>query len=377
MAKTSVMHSMHSYSGLAPVMSIASAISNTKPDFIVSGDDLATRHLHHLHRRKGHNRKDNSLCDLIEHSLGAPESFPVVYARSPFMELAQKEGIRIPATMVIQSEEDLHECIAQLSFPLVLKADGSSGGYGTRIVSTVPEAEHAFRKLQAPPLLARAAKRALVDGDKTLLWPSLLRRRYIVNAQAYVAGREATSAAICWKGAVLAMLQFEVINKRSATGPATVLRLVENAEIAAASEKMVRRLDLSGFHGFDFMLETVTGNAYLIEINPRTTQVGHLALGPRRNLPAALYTALSGENLKTALKATENDTIALFPQEWLRDPESAFLRSGYHDVPWEEPELIRDCIRRSRMQRTWYSGSTEAQPSSKFPSRDLTATSRL
>ena len=41
---------------------------------------------------------------------------------------------------------------------------------------------------------------------------------------------------------------------------------------------------------------------------------------------------------------TEKDTIALFPQEWLRDPASTFLTSAYHDVPWEEPELLRACV---------------------------------
>jgi hypothetical protein len=45
---------------------------------------------------------------------------------------------------------------------------------------------------------------------------------------------------------------------------------------------------------------------------------------------------------------TENDTIALFPQEWARDPKSEFLQSAYHDVPWEESELIRSCVRKGR-----------------------------
>ncbi len=29
-----------------------------------------------------------------------------------------------------------------------------------------------------------------------------------------------------------------------------------------------------------------------------------------------------------------------FPQEWLRDPDSAWLRDYAVDVPWEEPELF-------------------------------------
>ena len=166
---------------------------------------------------------------------------------------------------------------------------------------------------------------------RRLVWPSLLRRRPVVNAQAFVAGREATSAIVCWKGAVLASLHFEVVKKASSRGHATVVRLIENAEMSAAAEEMARRLNLSGLYGFDFMLEAETGNTYLVEINPRSTQVGHLSLGPGRDIPAALYAALSGKAVEATPKITEKDTIALFPQEWIRDAESPFLRLAYHD----------------------------------------------
>ena len=271
------------------------------------------------------------------------------------MQLAQLEGIRVPKTEIIGSVSDLRACIARMGFPAVLKADCTSGGEGVRIVHTVEEAERALRALAAPPLLARAAKRALIDQDKRLVWPSLLRLRSTVNAQAFIAGREATSTVACWKGTVLAGLHFEVLKKAKSAGHATVVSLIENPEVSAAIERIVRRLNLSGLHGFDFILESLTGNAYLIEINPRATQVGHLTLGPGRDLPAALFAALAGEAIRPAPKITENDTIALFPQEWLRDPESPFLQLGYHDVPWEEPGLIRACVRERRKQSAWYS----------------------
>jgi hypothetical protein len=114
--------------------------------------------------------------------------------------------------------------------------------------------------------------------------------------------------------------------------------------MAVAVEKIVRRLNLSGFHGFDFMLETGSQDAYLIEINPRATQVGHLRLGSGRDLPAALQATVSGTVVQEDSKLTENPTITLFPQEWLRNPASPFLRSSYHDVPWEEPGLVRACL---------------------------------
>lgn len=346
--KMRVVRRAYTYTGLMPLQSFADAITETRPDFLVPGDDLATCHLHHLHARERQRGKAGQwVCELIEQSLGAPESFPVVYARTAFADLAREAGVRAPKTEQIANLDELKKWVARFGLPTVLKANGTSGGEGVRVVRTLEEAERAFRALQAPPLLARAAKRALFDQDKSLVWPSLLRHRSVVNAQVLVAGHEATSTVACWKGAVLASLHFEVVHKRNASGPSSVLRFIENPEMSAAAEKMVRRLGLSGIHGFDFMLEAHTGNAHLIEINPRATQVGHLALGPGRDLPAALYSALSGEPLRPAKKVTDNDTITLFPQEWMRDPASPFLTSGYHDVPWEEPELLRACVRKT------------------------------
>jgi hypothetical protein len=355
LAKTSAVSQVHTYHGLAPLASLSGAIAATTPDLILPFDDLAALHLHELyHRELRRGTAGAPISLLIERSLGAAASFPIVYARTTTMELAEAEGIRVPKSAVVRNAEDLRESIARMGFPMVLKANTTSGGDGVSIVHTLEEAEYALRALAAAPLVARALKRALIDQDLTMVWPSLLRKRYVVNAQAFVAGPEATSAVACWKGSVLASLHFEVLKKQDAGGPSTVLRLMESAEMSAAAEKMVRRLELSGLHGFDFMLEEQTGNPYLIEINPRATQVGHLTLGPGRDLPAALYAAVTGEVIQTAPKVTEKDTIALFPQEWIRNPASAFLRSSYHDVPWEEPDLVRLGIRRRGNQTAWY-----------------------
>lgn len=360
--KTGSLRHVYKYNGLTAVTSFAEAIAAAKPDLIVPADDLSTQTLHALYaREQRHGRGGGSVCALIVRSLGAPENFDVPYARTKFIELAQEAGVRVPKTAVINNPNDLKSWAAQTSLPVVLKADASSGGDGVRVVQTLEESERALRILQAPPLVARAAKRALVDQDVNLVWPSLLRRRSIVNAQSFVAGREATSAVACWKGGVLAALHFEVVNKGISSGPATVLRLIENPEMSSAAEKMVRRLNLSGLNGFDFMLESKTGNAYLIEINPRSTQVGHLTLGLGRDIPAALYSAVTGETVRPAPKVTDDDTIALFPQEWIRDPASAFLQSAYHDVPWDKPELIRACVSIRKKEQAWYSQQNRLQ----------------
>jgi hypothetical protein len=366
LGKTRAVDRILPYNWLRPLWSIRSAIASASPDLLVPSDDLATLHLHELYRQEERRGKAGGpICELIEQSLGTSASFPLVYARAELLRLALEEGIRVPKTEVITGRQDLEKWTGCMGFPTVLKANATSGGDGVRIVQTFEEAERAFRVLQAPPLVARAVKRALLDQDLALLWPALRRKRYVVNAQVFVAGREATSAVACWRGKVLASLHFEVLKKQDSGGPSTVLRLINSPEISVAAEKLVRRLKLSGLHGFDFMLEEQSGDPYLIEINPRATQVGHLTLGAGRDLPGALYGALCGEAVQLAPKLTENDTIALFPQEWLRDPGSSFITSGFHDVPWYEPDFVLHCIRRRRKQTAWYSQQRLVQAFSK------------
>lgn len=216
----------YDYRGLAPLRSFTNAIAVSKPDLVFSGDDLATQHLHSLHAREQQRGNSNSsLCALIERSLGDTQSFSIVSQRGAFIDMARQEGVRVPATQVIRNAVELRLCLGKIGLPAVLKANGTSGGDGVKIARTLAEAEQAFEKLQAPPFMARAIKRALVDHDQTLVWPSILRRPHTVNAQTFVAGREATSTVYCWNGAVLASLHFEVINKASAAGHATVVRL--------------------------------------------------------------------------------------------------------------------------------------------------------
>ena len=355
--RTEAASRIHIYAGLTPLRSLERAIRASNPDLIVPGDDLAVRHLHELWRGADSYGGDAArLRAAIERALGPAESFAITDARANLIEMARQEGIRVPETATLKSSEDVRKWVERAGLPTVLKADGTSGGAGVRVVHSAAEARNAFRQLLAPPRLARALKRAVLDADRTLLWPSLLRQRPAISAQAFVAGHEATSTLVCWNGSVLAALHCEVLRKCSGTGHATVVRRIDHAEMSSAAEKLVARLGLSGLCGLDFMLEAGTGHAYLIEMNPRATQVGHLALGAGRDLPAAFYSAISGERAQARPAVTENDTIALFPHEWARDPQSEFLHTAYHDVPWETPELVHACMRRSRKQSSWYRG---------------------
>lgn len=353
----SVVRKIYAYDGFSPVRSFADALTAAAPEIVIPGDEYAVRCVHKLYKnehRRG--RQGEQLCALIERSLGPAASFRVLAARSAVMRVARGESIRVPQTKVVSDIAELKECCEEFLFPFVLKADGTSGGEGVRIVRTFEEAKRAFRFLHSPTSALRVVKRAFVDQDMRSVVPALLRERKTVNAQEFIQGRDATSLAACWKGTVRASLHFEVVKKQHKNGPASVMRRMENSDLDFAISRLVRRLNLSGLHGFDFLLEEPTGNPYLIEVNPRPTQVGHLTLGQGHDLPAALHAAVTGTESEGAPPVTENDTIALFPQEWIRNPQSVFLRSGFHDIPWEEPELVRAGARGRWNWRSWYAG---------------------
>lgn len=350
--KTDAISKHHRYHGLRPLDSLGTAIRGGKPDIVIPCDDLATLHLHHLYFD---GTKSSDICALLERSLGRPENFDLIDSKSRFMALAVEQNVRVPETSVVDTLEDVHHWIGQNGLPAVLKADRTWGGVGIRILTSFQQVERDFQKLKAAPLAARALKRAVANRDTTMILPSLRRDRPTVSIQRYIAGRDATSTVATWRGNTLAGISFKVLEKGDPTGPSSVLKLIENAEMSAALKRMVDTLGLSGLYGFDFILEEHTGNAYLIEMNPRATQTSHLCLGPGRNLVASLCAALREIPVQEAPTITEKDTIALFPQEWHRNPSSEFLKTAYHDVPWDQPELVRTSIKSRTREASWWS----------------------
>jgi thioredoxin reductase len=347
---------IHRYRVFAPLRSLRKAIHEAQPDLVIPCDDLATAHLHHLHGRAPEATAwARAVRALIERSLGAPSSFPIARGRTRLLRLAQTLGIRVPPTAVAGTEEELADWLAVNGCPAVLKSDGSYGGRGVRVVHAPAEALRGWRELTAPPSPAQALKRALANGDLNYVAPCVLRTRPVVNVQGLVRGQDANATVACWEGTVLAAIVVRVLHTWDRHGPASVVKVVENPDVSRAVAQVVGRLGLSGLVGFDFILEEETDHPYLIEMNPRATQIAHLALGSGRDLPGSLHAALSGTALREKPRATEHSVIAFFPQEWLRDPASPFLTTAYHDIPWDQPELIRACVREPTLYKAWSS----------------------
>jgi predicted ATP-grasp superfamily ATP-dependent carboligase len=189
----------------------------------------------------------------------------------------------------------------------------------------------------------RVLKRFVFNRDPFWIRPWWLSVRPSIIAQAYVEGRPANCAVVCWEGKVLAGIGVEVISSAGQTGPATVVRAVNNCEMMEAAARIAKRLSLSGFFGLDFMIANGTDDAYLIEMNPRCTTLCHLQLGKGRNMVGALWAQLSGQPTPETPPVTENGLIAYFPQAW--NSKEQLLESSFQDIPKDEPELVAQLLR--------------------------------
>jgi len=328
--------------------SIIRAIDRWSPDLVVCTDDLAVRELQDLHKRMAtsDDGADRRFSDLIERSFGPPASFPAMRNKSCFLALAKFEGLRCPKTIVIPATRAFEPAAAELTYPIVAKADQSDGGRCVRIVNGDADLRPAIWELQAPSTWRGRRIFGAVLGSEGLS-PLKLPLRRTISLQEYIAGRPGNRAVICWKGRVLAGISVEVVEETQERGPASVIRLVDHPEMAAACERMVERLHLSGFVGFDFMIDSAN-RAWLLEMNPRVTQICHFSLVDGTDLAGALYTQMKRQPPRPRPASINRDLIALFPNEISRSPSSTYLQSCQHDVPWEEPELVRSVLNQIR-----------------------------
>jgi ATP-grasp domain len=324
---------------------IESAIAAYSPDIVVPCDEDAVRQLHSLHE------SNSELRSLIEDSLGAAEMYPIIRSRGEMLRVASELGIRIPKTRMVASKADLDGWPAEAG--AVLKLDGTWAGIGVEIVQSVDETRAAYSRLSRYRGARDGWERLLYHYDASALWSRRDREERNITIQQFIPGRPANAMLACWRGEILSMVMVEVVCAYGATGISTVVRLIQHPEIVEAAKLLARRFMLTGFHGLDFMIEQGTGAAYLIEFNARCTQLGHLRLSGAGDLAGVLIARLKGEDAAVEDEPIASDTIAFFPSAFLLNPRNPYLRDGYHDVPWGEPQLLQELLREAWPHRQW------------------------
>jgi hypothetical protein len=334
------------YSPYDPLTVLSRTLLKVKPDLIIPCDDRVVEHLHRLHAKRHESNELEECAQIIERSLGDPSGFAVTIKRTPLLQLAAQKQILTPQTDSVDTPAALRGWLETYGYPAVLKVDGTWAGTGVRVVRTWEQAQQAFLDLTRPPSLITRL-RFLCAHDLFPLFAQDDRKRLQVTVQAFIKGRAVNAMYACWQGAVVDHLSVEALYAVDRLGSSTIIKTIVNPEMERAGRLIVKELGISGFCGLDFIVEANTGKLYLIELNPRATQIGHLTLIGKQNLVAALYGVLRGEPSVPATTFVE-ETIAFFPHSLRCDPNHPMLSSPTlrHDIPIEEPELVRELSRK-------------------------------
>ena len=330
---------IYRYGRIFSLERLKAALLECQPTVVVPCDDGVVAQLHTLHREVP------ELRALIERSLGSPQGFRLLDSRYSLIEAAVESGIRVPKTVPINNEGDLVAWHAAGRAKTVLKIDGECGGNGVKITGSLAESIEAREQFRTSRSASIAFKRAMIDLDPLAFWQHRRKDELGVTAQEYIVGRPANSMMVCWRGEVLAMLSVMVVSAEGQTGAATIVRRIRNDEMRVAAKLLALRFGLTGFYGLDFMIESSSGRPYLIEMNPRCTQLGHIEFADQGSLAGAFSAALRDTPRPSPRNPIPQETIALFPQALgAGEALAPYIRASYHDVPLEEPELWQELL---------------------------------
>jgi predicted ATP-grasp superfamily ATP-dependent carboligase len=305
---------------------LAASLGERTPRLIVPCDDTALQLMMTFIETPPETIDDSvreRLLMLIRESLGDPRFYRQSIDKTLLPPAAEALGVRVPPFKVISDADAAREFARTHGYPVVLKRAFGTAGQAVEVVSEESQVESTVRQL--------------ISKRNATLWSSS-----DLLIQAWVPGKGLLHAVAAWGGVAFAGMTREVLMRSSATGPSTVVRCRQAPEARHFSELLAAGFGISGFFGPEFIEHERTGDVYLIEINRRVTngvQMGGLV---GVDLCAALAAALGNRSYtgRSDIPAHEEHLIAEFPQEWLRDAASPYLRIARTDVPWDDRALL-------------------------------------
>ena len=309
----------------------AATVTATSPRLVVPCDDMAFRLLQMLVVAPPPRMQaalQLRLAALIRESLGDPAHYVPSTDKTLLPAAATALGLRVPPFAVCAGADEIAAFATAHGWPVVVKRRHGFAGQGVAICADRND-------------VARALATFAAADAHDLMHPAAGPGRYL--AQAHLPGTTQYFQAVAWQGRLLAGWAGEkVVANPEPTGPPTVTRYFHSPQLQAMTGQLVSGLGISGHFVVEFRVDERTQETHLIEINRRISPATHLGAQRNVDLCAALYAAIQGtaSTSRTQLAEGEEGLTVYFPGEWLRDPQSRYLRDYPVDVPWDEPELI-------------------------------------
>lgn len=295
-------------------------VRQLQPRWVIPLDEVSSQMLQQMGVGRlpgGQSALPNDVVALLQRSLGHPAGYPLFAVRRRAFETAREANIPAPVQADVGTLDACLEFARSHGYPVVLKQETSRGGVGTFILDN----DAALRDFAASGRLSRSGPPWVI--------------------QAFVKGALGMHAVFAQQGRVLAQVSAIQLSRRSArmTAPSSVVRLLQHDAMSASCAAFVAANQASGFHGWDFQLDEA-GNALMIEHNPRPISISHLGHLLGDDLCGALAHVCGVAPAKPQVHAEGERLVALFPDEWQRDPHSPMLHGAFHDAPWDDQPLL-------------------------------------
>ncbi len=285
--------------------------------------------------------------EILLRSLGEARTYPVRPSRPQSRRMAAMLGIDSPPSAPVPYLQVAEGFARDHGWPVVLTREGRTGGDRVRVCTTAEELRAAYAVLTQPDEVAggigHMARYALwsvltglhLAGDLT----RPLQDGPLLAIEAVARGRPASYTTVSydgrWLGGIAAIA--ERVHPPG-TGAATVVRLVDDPAMAEAARKLTGRMGFTGFSGLDFVRDEASGKLWFLKFNARPTPVAHLGHLAGGDLCTALLAAVTNA-FPVAPKPFAETTVALFPQDWMRDPDDENRGAAHLDLPEEDERL--------------------------------------
>ena len=309
------------------VFAFAATVKSVRPRLLMPCDDTSFRLLRLLAIAPPASIRPPlhaELLALIADSMGNPDHYRTSVDKTLVCQAAEKSGVRVPAYDVVADLPSARRFAAVRGFPVVLKRSHSSAGSGVRICDDGAVLEREFAGLASEQVLD------LDDADA---------RNLLI--QEFIPGRTRYFAGTAWRGTLLCGYAVDKV-AGDENGPASVVRYFHSPELYDSAARLAAAFGASGIFAPEYVVHATTGEPYLVEVNRRVTPGTHRGELFGMSSGAALRAAVDGgmANIRTRLDDREKHVYVSFPHEWLRDPQSRYLREHPIDIPWDDPELF-------------------------------------
>jgi Carbamoyl-phosphate synthase L chain, ATP binding domain len=295
-------------------------ISQFQPDILIPGDDLVVRLLHALHQMIAGDARHAFAKELLERSLGDPSTFVSIERKSGLIEMARQADVPIPESRLLTSEQEALSFATEIGYPIILKPDFGSGGIG----------------------VVKCAD----DNQLKQEYAKILKLQQPVLGQRFVNGQTVTVNVVVEKGRVAE--SFSLLRERTHPGPfgiSALVRLIDHVKLQELTARVFSHFGFSGLGAAQFLIDE-RKEPLLMELIVRPSPLTYAGELFGADLIAGLRSILLKEP-PPPKSPPVHQRVAIFPTEWLRDPNSSELRdpSVYHDVPWDEPQLLAAIVR--------------------------------